>query len=66
MIHYQTLIKSVTRHSYKPGNLYPAAKTRAIPSLYRDSYLPKVYVQCPVLRQVTQTPFIAGPLWLMK
>jgi hypothetical protein len=52
----------VSRHSYTPDSLYPAAKTRAIPSLYRDSYLPKVYVHCPVLCQVTQTPFIAGPL----
>jgi len=25
----------------------------------------KVYVHCPVLRQVTQTPFIAGPLGKM-
>jgi hypothetical protein len=33
-----------------------------IPSLHRDSFLPKVSGRCPVLRQVTQTPYIAGPL----
>jgi len=49
------------------------AKTRAIPSLHprcslrsrgarRDSKLPKVYGHCPVLRQATQPPHIAGPL----
>jgi hypothetical protein len=39
------------------------AKTRAIPSLHRDSYSAKEPGLCPVRRQVTQTPFIAGPLW---
>jgi len=39
------------------------AKTRAIPSLYRDNFLPRVFGHCPVLRQVTQPPHIAGPLW---
>jgi len=38
------------------------AKTRAIPALYRDFYLPKDYGHCPVLRQATQPPHIAGPL----
>ncbi len=38
------------------------AKTRAVPSLHRDSFLAKVPGLCPVLRQVTPTNFIAGPL----
>jgi hypothetical protein len=38
------------------------AKTRAIPSLHRDSLLAKEPGLCPVRRQVTQPPFIAGPL----
>ena len=38
------------------------AKTRAIPSLHRDSFLAKVPGLCPVLRRVTQPPHIAGPL----
>ena len=38
------------------------AKTRAVPSLHRDSFLAKVSGPCPVLRQVTPTNFIAGPL----
>ena len=38
------------------------AKTRAIPSLHRDNFPAKVPGLRPVLRQVTQTPFIAGPL----
>jgi len=38
------------------------AKTRAIPALCRDYFLPKVPRRCPALRQVTQPPFIAGPL----
>jgi len=45
------------------------AKTRAVPSLHRDSFLSKVPGPCPVLRQVTQPPFIAGPLvkmWAAK
>jgi len=41
------------------------AKTRAIPSLYRDTYVPKVYGPCPVLRRVTQPPHIAGPLGII-
>jgi len=54
----------------------PTPKTRApvslrssghgIPSLHRDSFLPKVPGFCPVLRQVTQTPHIAGPLGLKQ
>jgi len=39
------------------------AKTRAIPSLHRDSFLAKVPGLCLVRRQVTPTNFIAGPLW---
>ena len=38
------------------------AKTHAIPSLYRDYFMAKVEVQWPVLRRVTPTNFIAGPL----
>ena len=38
------------------------AKTRAIPFLHRDSFLAKEPGLCPVRRQVTQPPFIAGPL----
>jgi hypothetical protein len=38
------------------------AKTRAVPSLHRDSFLAKVPGPCPVRRQVTPTNFIAGPL----
>jgi len=38
------------------------AKTRAVPSLHRDSFLAKVPGLCPVRRQVTPTNFIAGPL----
>jgi len=41
------------------------AKTRAIPSLHRDSFSAKEPGLCPVRRQVTQTPFIAGPLGFM-
>jgi len=62
MTHYQSLIKCVPRHSSMPDNCTRTAKTRAIPSLYRDSYVPKVYGYCPVLRQLTQPPHIAGPL----
>jgi hypothetical protein len=42
------------------------AKTRAVPSLHRDSFLAKVPRPCPVLRQVTPTNFIAGPLCLNR
>jgi hypothetical protein len=38
------------------------AKTRAVPSLHRDSFLAKVPGLYPVRRQVTPTNFIAGPL----
>jgi hypothetical protein len=38
------------------------AKTRAVPSLHRDSFLAKVPGLCPVRRQITPTNFIAGPL----
>ena len=55
----------VTRHAYTPGNLCLDSKNRAIPSLHRDSLLAKVPGHCPVLRQVTQTPHIAGPLGFM-
>jgi len=36
-------INLVPRHSYTPGSLYHDAKNRAIPSLHRDSFLPKVH-----------------------
>ncbi len=36
------------------------AKTRAIPSLYRDYFPTKDETKWPVLRQVTPTNFIAG------
>jgi hypothetical protein len=42
------------------------AKTRAIPSLHRDSFLAKVPGPCRCLRRVTQPPFIAGPLGVTK
>ena len=42
--------------------LYLDGKTCAIPSLHRDSFLAKVPGLFPVLRQVTPTNFIAGPL----
>jgi hypothetical protein len=42
------------------------AKTRAVPSLHRDSFLAKVPGLCPVLRQVTPTNFIAGPLGVKR
>jgi len=45
-----------------PGICTCTAKTRAIPSLYRDYFLAKVETQWPVLRQATQPPHIAGPL----
>jgi len=42
------------------------AKTRAIPSLHRDSFLAKVPGQMAGwLRRVTPTNFIAGPLGVM-
>jgi len=37
-------------------------KHRAIPSLYRDSFLAKEHALWPVLRQVTPTNYTAGPL----
>jgi hypothetical protein len=42
------------------------AKTRAVPSLHRDPPAggAKVHGPCPVRRQVTQPPHIAGPLCL--
>jgi hypothetical protein len=40
------------------------AKTRAIPSLHRDSLAAKVPGSARCLRRVTQPPFIAGPLAL--
>ena len=44
------------------------AKTRAIPSLHRDSFLAKVPSRvlgtARMLRRVKQPPFIAGPLGL--
>jgi hypothetical protein len=41
------------------------AKTRAIPSSHRDKFATKAPGQVAGwLRQVTQTPFIAGPLAL--
>jgi len=63
---YQLFNKLVSRHSSKPGICTRTAKTRAIPSLYRDSFLAKVYGHCPVLRHVAQPPHIAGPLWLIR
>jgi hypothetical protein len=42
--------------------LYLDGKNCAVPSLHRDSFLAKVPGLCPVLRQVTPTNFIAGPL----
>ena len=44
------------------STLYLDGKTCAIPSLHRDNFLAKVPGSCPVLRQVTPTNFIAGPL----
>jgi hypothetical protein len=38
------------------------AKTRAIPSLHRDSFSAKVPGSARCSRRVTQPPFIAGPL----
>jgi hypothetical protein len=38
------------------------AKTRAVPSLHHDSIMAKVPGPYLVLRQVTPTNFIAGPL----
>jgi hypothetical protein len=42
------------------------AKTRAVPSLHRDSFLAKVPGPFPVRRQVTPTNFIAGPLYAIQ
>jgi hypothetical protein len=43
--------------------LYPDGKTRAIPALHRENDLAKAPGQVAGwLRQVTQPPFIAGPL----
>jgi len=62
MIHYQISIKLVARHSYTPGILYPDGKNCAVPVSYRDFFVAKDEAQWPVLRQVTPTNFIAGPL----
>ena len=41
------------------------AKTHAVPSLHRDSFLAKVPGPCRCLRRVTLTNYTAGPLVLM-
>jgi len=43
-----------------------SAKTRAVPSLYRDNFLAKDWRPCPVLRQATPTNFITEPLALTE
>jgi hypothetical protein len=63
LTHNLLAIKLISRHSYTPGNLYLDGKKCAIPSLYRDFYVAKDEGPCPVLRQVTPTNFIAGPLY---
>jgi len=62
MTQYQILSKLVTRHSYTPGNLYPDGKNCAVPVSHRDYFVAKDEASWPVLRQVTPTNFIAGPL----
>jgi len=62
MTQFQIPCKLVTRHSYKPDNLYPDGKNCAVPVSHRDYFVAKDEAQCPVLRQVTPTNFIAGPL----
>jgi len=62
MTQFQILCKLVTRHSYTPGNLCPDGKNCAVPVSHRDYFVSKDEVQWPVLRQVTPTNFIAGPL----
>jgi hypothetical protein len=42
------------------------AKTRAVPSLHRDSFMAKVPGYNSVRRQVTPTNFIAVPLGFMQ
>jgi hypothetical protein len=42
------------------------AKTRAIPGLHRDYSQLKYHDTARMLRQVTQPPFIAGPLAFMR
>jgi len=77
MTHYQIFFNLVPRHSYTPDNLYPDGKNCAVPVSHRD-YFParttdvvqsggvaKDEAQWPVLRQVTPTNFIAGPLGFM-
>jgi hypothetical protein len=59
---YLLPISIVPRHSYSSQNLYQDGKNHAVPSLHRDSFLAKEPGPCPVLRQVTPTNFIAGPL----
>jgi len=66
MTQYQILSKLVPRHAYTPGNLYPYGKNCAVPVLHRDYFVAKDEAPWPVLRQVTPTNFIAGPLALMK
>jgi len=46
--------------------LYPYGKNCAVPVLHRDYFVAKDEAPWPVLRQVTPTNFIAGPLALMK
>jgi hypothetical protein len=43
--------------------LYPDGKKHAIPALHRDYFPAKVPEHTRMLCQVTQPPFIAGPLW---
>jgi hypothetical protein len=53
-----------TRNAYKICTWM--AKTRAIPSLHRDSFLAYRDRFVAVLRRVTQPPHIAGPLCVMR
>ena len=67
MTQYRLSIKLVLRHSYTPGNLYLDGKNCAVPVSHRDPPAggAKVEAPWPVLRQVTPTNFIAGPLCLI-
>jgi len=46
--------------------LYPYGKNCAVPVLHRDYFVAKDEAPWPVLRQVTPTNFIAGPLGLRR
>jgi len=55
-----------TQPSYAKASEGEDGKNCAVPVLHRDYLVAKDEAPWPVLRQVTPTNFIAGPLWVSR